>query len=328
MVRISTGKTTATPATKKAPKGKSRDGIRNAPSPVNEHPLARRRARVLVALAVVMLLGWSAQAAWRWAAPSVASRERYVLPERAITVSPPPEWIVADVRRQVIHSAGLDGRLSILDAGFLETIHRAFGLHPWVQSVDRVEKKFPPAVHIELTYRRPVAVIETARGELLPVDAGGLHLPAADVLLIRRKSLPRITGIVGQPAVGQTWGDARAQGAVEIVNRLTDAWEPLHLDTITPRARPELRGEVQFFIYDIVTLGGTRIIWGASPMAGVPGEAEVGEKIGRIERCIEQFGPLNSVKAPGIVDVRGELHVEPRMVKQPDQAVDEPTVVK
>lgn len=328
MVRISTGKTTTTPASKKAAKGKSLDGSKNAPLPLQAHPLARRRARVLVTLAVVMLLGWSAQAAWRWAAPTVASRERYLLPGKAITVSPPPEWIVADVRSEVIHSAGLDGRLSILDAEFLETIKRAFALHPWVQSVDRVEKKFPPAVQIELTYRRPVAVIETAQGELLPVDAWGRHLPAADVLLIRRKSLPRITGIVGQPPLGQTWGDARAQGAVEIVNGLTAVWEPLHLDLITPRARPELRGELQFFIYDIVTLGGTRIIWGASPLAGAPGEAGVAEKIGRIERCIEQFGPLNSVKAPGIVDVRGELHVEPRMVKQPDEAVDEPTVVK
>lgn len=291
-------------------------------------PLARRRVRALVALAVVALLGWGAQSVWRWAAPVVASRDRYLIPAESITVSTPPEWIVADVRSQVIHSSGLDGRLSILDPQLPETINRAFALHPWVQSIDRVEKRFPPAVHIELTYRRPIAVIETVRGELLPVDVAGRRLPEDDVLLVRRKSLPRIAGIVGQPPLGQPWEDARAQGAVEIVTSLNEVWDRLFLDYITPRVRPELRGERQFFIYDIVTRGGTRIIWGASPHAAAPDEARVVDKVARLERCIEQFGPLDSIKAPGIVDVRGELHVEPRMVKQPEATGEDPTVVK
>ena len=322
MARINTGKTACPPAKKSAKAAAA------APNGVKLHPLARRRARVLVALAVVMLLGWGAQAVWRRAAPSVASRDRYLLPAKAITITPPPEWIVADVRGQVIHSAGLDGRLSILDAEFVETIKHAFALHPWVQTVDRIEKKFPPAVHVEVSYRRPLAVIETARGDLLPVDIAGSHLPADDVLLIRRKSLPRITGIVGQPSEGQRWEDARVQGALEIVRYLTDAWEPLHLEAITPRARPEIRGERQFFVYDIVTRGGTRIIWGASPHAAAPGESPFAVKLDRLKSCVQQYGPLDSVKAPGIVDVRGELHVEPRMVKQPEEGGEDATVVK
>jgi hypothetical protein len=160
------------------------------------------------------------------------------------------------------------------------------------------------------------------------VDKGGSHLPAGDVPLIRRQYLPRIMGIVGQPPVGQRWEDPRVQGAVEIVGYLADLWESLHLTAITPRARPEIRGERQFFVYDIVTRGGTQIIWGASPHAGAPGEAAFMVKLERLRKCIEQYGPLDSVKAPGTVDVRGELHVEPRMVKQPEGAGEAATVVK
>jgi hypothetical protein len=328
LARISTDKTDVAPPAKKPAKGKTAESAAAAPAPVKPHPLARRRAKVLVVLAVVMLLGWGVQAIWRYAAPVVASRDRYLLPAKSITITSPPEWIVADVRGQVIHSAGLDGRLSILDAEFVESIKHAFALHPWVQSVDRVEKSFPPAVHLDVTYRRPLAVIETARGDLLPVDAAGSHLPADDVLLIRRESLPRITGIVGQPLEGQRWEDARVPGALEIINYLTDGWESLHLETITPRARPEIRDERQFFVYDIVTRGGTRIIWGASPNAGAPGESPFAVKLDRLKNCVKQYGPLDSVKAPGTVNVRGELQVEPRMVKQPEGDGEDATVVK
>jgi hypothetical protein len=170
--------------------------------------------------------------------------------------------------------------------------------------------------------------VETAGGALLPVDKTGSHLPADDVPLIRRQYLPRITGIVGQPPVGQRWEDQRVQGAVEIVGHLSEVWESLHLTAITPRARPEIRGERQFFVYDLVTRGGTQIIWGASPHAAAPGEAPFLVKLERLRKCVEQYGPLDSVKAPGTVDVRGELHVEPRMVKQPADVGEEATVVK
>jgi hypothetical protein len=270
---------------------------------------------VLVILSVVMACGFGVQAIWRQAAPLVASRGRYILPATKITTSATPEWIAADVRAQVIENGRLDGRLSILDADFVDAIRHAFTLHPWVQSVERIEKRYPPAVHVELVFRQPIAVVESARGELLPVDSGGSLLPADDVPLIRRKYLPRISGIVGQPPVGQRWEDPRVAGAVAIAVRLSDVWEPLHLEIIAPRARPEMRSEQQFYVYDIVTRGGTQIIWGASPGAVAPGEADFLVKLERLRKCVELYGPLDSIKAPGTVDVRGELHVEPRMVK-------------
>jgi hypothetical protein len=289
---------------------------------------AGRRGKLLGSLAVAIVLCIAVSLAWRRLAPRVAQSERYLLHARDVSVSAPPEWLVADVRRQVVHSSGIDGRLSVLDANFFSAVEHAFTLHPWVKSVDRIEKRAPHGVHVELTYRQPVAVVVTARGELLPVDAGGLHLPAEDVPLIRRQYLPRIANIVGQPPIGQPWEDPRIPGAVDLVVSLAGAWEALRLTEVYPSARPEIQGDRQYFVYDLLTRGGTKIVWGAAPSTQAPGEAAFQIKLKRLEKCVEQYGPLDTVKGPGSVNVRGELTVEPRLVKKPKPEKAPPTHMK
>jgi hypothetical protein len=283
--------------------------------------LARRRSRVLLILGVVGVLGWGAQAAWHRAAPFIAARDRYLVPAERISITDPPDWIVADVRDEVIRSAGLDRRLSILDPALAETVKNAFTLHPWVLSVQRVEKKFPPGVALEVWYRKPVAVVEIPFKDsclLLPVDDRGVHLPADDVPLIRRKYLPRITGIAGEPPVGQRWEDPRVPGAVEIAALLGDVWEALHLQEITPSTRPEVSmdGARQYFVYELVARGGTRIQWGPAPHARVPGDDAFAVKLKRLNECVREHGPLDSDDAPGTINLRGGLRVGPRMVKK------------
>jgi hypothetical protein len=129
--------------------------------------------------------------------------------------------------------------------------------------------------------------------------------------------------------VGQHWEDPRVPGAVELAARLADFWEPLHLMEIYPSARTEVKDDRQYFVYDIMTRGGTKIVWGAAPRTEVPGEAEFIVKLGRLQRCVEQYGPLDkfNVEAPGTVNVRGELKVEPRITKKPEE-IEPETVVK
>lgn len=316
MARSKSDKAASAPAKKGA---KARDAESEARPLVSLRPLSRRRVLAIVALGVVGMLAFGGQAAWKLAAPLIVNRERYLLRAEAITITPPPEWISADVRGQVIHNAGLDGRLSVLDPGFFQAVSNAFALHPWVKSVDKIEKSQGPAVEVTLTYRKPVAVIDAPNGnggQLLPVDERAVHLPAGDVPLIRRERLPRLTNIVGLPPEGQAWDDGRVPGGVQIAMGLADVWEAWHLQEIAPSARLEVRGDRQYFVYTIVTRGRTQINWGAAPLAGAPGEHEFAVKLARLKQCVEEHGPLNTPEAPGTVNVRDALDVSQRMVKE------------
>ncbi len=288
------------------------------------------RARVLLALAVVGVLGWGMHSLWQQVAPSVIHRERYLLSAERITISQLPEWITADVRAEVVRDAGLAGRLSVLEDNFVQVIEDAFALHPWVEEVVRITKRYPPGVDVQLKYREPIAVVELSGPNgaiLVPIDAHAVHLPPQDVPKLRKRYLPRIGGIVGRPPVGQQWPDPRVVGAARIADQLSESWESLHLVDVLPSARPEIRDQHRFFVYDLITRGGTRVVWGAAPNAEPPGEDAFDAKLSRLKSCIEEHGPLDSVRGPAIVDVRHQLEVTPRTVKKtsPPQA-DAPLV--
>ncbi|NOY30152.1 MAG: hypothetical protein GXP28_08230 [Planctomycetes bacterium] len=276
------------------------------------------RGRAVVALLVVALLGWGMQVVWQRAAPSIIHRDRYLLTAEGIEISTLPSWITADVRMEVVRNSGLDRRLSVLDEAFVSVVEDAFALHPWVESVDKITKSYPPAVFVDLTFRRPVAVVELASAEgvqLIPVDKLGIQLPAENVPDISKRYLPRIGGIVGRPPVGQQWADPRVIGATELAELLADNWESLHLVDILPSARPEIREEHRYFVFHLITRGGTRVVWGAAPSHAPPGEDNFEAKLERLRKCAKQLGPLDSVRGPAVVDVRRELAITPRTVK-------------
>lgn len=293
--------------------------------------LLLQRFRVFVALAVVVLLGWGMHEVWNRVAPSIIYRENYLLDAERVTTSVPPEWITADVRTEVIRNAGLKDRLSILDDSFMDVIEDAFVLHPWVDSVDRIVKKYPPGAHVEVTYRKPIAVVELAGPQgvqLVPIDKGAVHLPMDDVPDLRKRYLPRIGGIVGRPPVGQQWDDPRVIGAADLANRLSEDWESLHLVDILPSARPEIREEHRYFVYDLITRGGTRVVWGAAPLFAPPGEDDFQAKLQRLKKYVHENGPLDTARSPAIVDVRFELTVTPRTVKKKPPAEENSQLIK
>ena len=279
------------------------------------------RMRVITALVVVAILGWAMQAVWQRVAPMVIRREPYLLAAERITMSPQPEWITADIRAEVIQNAGLDKRLSILDDSFMSVVQDAFALHPWINSVEKITKQFPAGVQVDVTFRKPVAVVEMSSQEgmlLVPLDERAVVLPVDDVPENRKRYMPRIQNIVDRPPVGQQWDSPRVQGAVDLAVRLTDVWEQLHLVDILPSTRPEILDEHRFFVYDLITSGGTRVLWGAAPGQSPPGEADFDSKLERLRRCVTEHGPLDTVQSPAIVDVRNQLTVTPRTVKKPD----------
>lgn len=302
--------------------------------------LFKLRLHVVIALVVVGLLGWGMNGVWQRVAPSIIHRPPYLLTAQRITVTPPPEWITADVRAEVIRNTGLDGRLSTLDDSFMSVIEDAFVLHPWVTSVEKIKKLAPDGVHVEVTYRKPIAVVEMSSPQgmvLVPVDHHAVHLPPDDVPEVYKRYLPRIQNVVERPPVGQRWDDPRVIGAADLAFRLSDVWEQLSLVDILPSTRPEILEEHRYYVYDLMTRGGTRIVWGAAPAQAPPGEDDFNAKLERLRACVAEVGPLNTVRSPAVVDVRNQLSVTPRTVKKnvesrtvkkESPATDETPVVK
>jgi hypothetical protein len=95
-----------------------------------------------------------------------------------------------------------------------------------------------------------------------------------------------------------------------------------------PSARPEVRDGSRFFVYDLITRGGTRIVWGAAPGTAPPKEDSFDAKLSRLQNCVEKHGPLDSVRGPAIVHVRSALEVIPRTVKKPSTAGKDPRTAK
>lgn len=327
-------------------KKKKRKTTKPAEAAPSRSPLDRAkslfmpRLRVVIALVVVGLLGWGMTGVWQRVAPSIIHRPPYLLTSQRITVSPPPEWTSADVSAEVIRNTGLDGRLSTLDDSFMSVVEDAFVLHPWIASVEKIKKLYPDGVHVEVTYRKPVAVVEMSSPQgmlLVPVDHQAVHLPAKDVPEVYKRYLPRIQNVVDRPPVGQRWDDPRVAGAADLAARLAEVWEQLSLVDILPSTRPEILDEHRYYVYDLMTRGGTRVVWGAAPAQSPPGEDDFTAKLARLRNCVADIGPLDSVRSPAVVDVRNQLSVtprtvkkkvEPRTVKKESPATDETPVMK
>ena len=67
------------------------------------------RARVLLVLVVVGLLGWGMRSVWQRVAPAVIQQEHHLLAAERITATQCPEWITTDVCDEVVRDAGQRG---------------------------------------------------------------------------------------------------------------------------------------------------------------------------------------------------------------------------
>ncbi len=257
------------------------------------------RPLVIVAVLVGALFGaW--YLVWNTVQHQVLSSDEYLVTPEKVEITSLPDWIHTDIRAEVFRGAWLDRPLSIMDDDLTERIKDAFSLHPWVAKVRQVTKHHPARVKVDLDYRRPVCMVDIATG-LLPVDADGVLLPAADFSPVEASRFPRLLGVdtvpVGLP--GESWGDARVVGGAEIADALRDVWKPWRLWQIVGSAS----GIEDESNYTILTRGGTRIRWGLAPGSKVHGELTVADKLARLQQYIRQYGTLEGRDAPQELDV-------------------------
>jgi hypothetical protein len=280
-------------------------------------------------VAVVLLIGCGlgSHFLWRGNIGRVAREPQYELTVENIRISPPPAWIRTDIKAEVLRDAGLAGTMSVLDdwPTLSRRVKEAFEFHPWVASVVKIERQLPRTLNVELTYRRPVAAVESSDSSgvaFLPIDKDAIRLPEGDLSDAERRYLPRVAGITGRPLVGDKWDDPRVVGGARLAAALADVWEHLRLVEILG-AVPTNAHDSQACSFELVTAGGTRIIWGGAPgQQTMAGESTFEQKRKRVMDYAAQHGHLESIDGPEKLDVRSELVVTPRTARHKADAGD------
>ena len=247
-------------------------------------------------------------AIWRHVRQSVLAAADYRLDLDDFEITPVPKWIHSDVRLEAVQNASLDGGPSILEEDLVERIDKAFGAHPWVARVERVSKRHPARVKVDLVYRRPVCMVELPRlaelpeGGLYPVDAEGVLLPTKDFTPIEGQEYPRLCEVTTLPmgSPGMKWGDARVAGGAMVAAALVDAWKTLKLSRIVPSAGPASGTDEHTF--ELWTAGGTQVIWGSA--VAMPGERPAAAKVDQLLRYAAEHGGLEGSAGPQVFDVR------------------------
>lgn len=296
--------------------------------------LFRPRPQVWAGLLILVAFGFGAQFLWQRSAPTIAHHPQYQISAESIQVTPPPPWIRSDVKAEVLRNSGLVGTVSVLDEwdSLSRRVEDAFEFHPWVDSVERISKRLPSSLYVELTYRRPIAAVESSDANgvtFLPIDEHAVRLPETDLSEAERRYLPRISGVTGRPLVGDTWDDPRVVGGAKLAAALADVWQQLRLVEITSTMQPPT-GEQQVCTFEIITSGGTRIVWGAAPgQESSAGDSPFDLKRQRLLDYAAQHGKLESIDGPAALDVRGDLVVTPRTARRkPAETKEEPTQTK
>jgi hypothetical protein len=216
----------------------------------------------------------------------------------------------------------LVGTKSVLDDWdtLARRVKEAFEFHPWVASVERITKRAPSTLEIELKYRKPVAAVES--GDVggvtfLLIDEHAVRLPEADLSEIERRYLPRISGVTGRPLVGDVWNDPRVVGGAKLAASLADVWQQLRLVEILAAIRPSAADQQEVYDFEIITSGGTRIVWGVAPgQESSSGESAFDQKRKRLLDYTAQHGQLESIDGPAAIDVRSDLVITPRTARR------------
>jgi hypothetical protein len=247
----------------------------------------------------------------RWI-PDLDSRPEYLISEARIALTPPPRWIPADIIQQVFEQAGLSRPLSLQDPTLCERVAAAFHTHPWIEKVISVRKAWPPRIHVEVLYRRPVAMVHGGDG-LYPIDSQGTLLPGRDFAAADVDRYPIIYNVKSVPVgrIGEVWGDPTVAEAAVLSTVLLQQeesqqpwWERLQLAGIEVPSGGRPAESAEDMQFSLRTRGGSRILWGRGPSSQHPGELEVARKLERLAEFQMRYGRIDDEHGPWLIDIR------------------------
>jgi len=291
--------------------------------------LTRPSFLVVLSFVVLTLFGGLAYLGWGKFGHLVRNDTRFQLRAEKIEVTNPPASIRTDIVSEVMRDGSLD-EISLLDPEASLRIQQAFGMHHWIESVNRISKHADGHVQVNVTYRQPVGWVLVENGHL-PVDKAGIVLPhrQEDLNLKATTHFPLID--VGKTwplgLVGTSWGDERVLGAARIAAAFGPAWNELGLSKKALKNKEKINSKIitaasdqrkkpHRWQYEIITALGQRIIWGHAPQAETRGEAAADEKVDRLVEYVASYGSLDRSDPSIQIDLRREDTI--RITQQPN----------
>ena len=206
--------------------------------------------------------------------PTISQSPKFRFAPEPIDLTEPTEWVPHGIARQIAEAHPEWKDRSLLEDNLVADLAAAFRKHTWIASVDRVEKTRQGRVKVEVTYRSPVAMVETPQG-LVPVDADGVVLPPEDVRPSDRERLPRLKGIrsIATGMTGRKWPDplvisgAKLCAALLPKGNFDTIWKRYGLLAVVAPDRSQLSPEEMLSppVFELLTQRQRTIIWGHPP---------------------------------------------------------------
>jgi len=261
------------------------------------------RPAILLVLVGGVSLYIAGPVAWSWL-PDLTRRREYRLRADDIRFNDPPDWVPRTFLRDVIREGKLPDELTLLDEHLVDQVAAAFQKDAWVERVVSVRKDFTRRLTVALEYRQPVAFVVTET-ERYPIDKNATLLPPPN-LAAGSDELPVIRNAHSTPQglAGTAWGDRIVEGAARLAEILGPCWKKLQLESIQIPELAAARGGPDETIYELRTVGGSRIIWGRAPGSDHPGELTYQQKIGRLEDYATRNGGFSDDHGPYEIDIR------------------------
>lgn len=255
--------------------------------------------RVVVFPLILVLFAVGVWFLWKRNRDRVFAHHSYKLDPRNIEYTSPPDWINRDILEEVLECGSLETK-GIHDEGITVQVAGAFEHHAWVKEVERVRIVYPAQLQVELSYRKPVAMVKLPPPRdpekpqrMWPIDASAVRLPSQDFTEeFAHLSFPRIDVGASHPTglIGSIWGDKVVEDAAKLAELLHDDWETLGQIVYRIVRSSEPTSSAMSVDFDIVGYGDDPLVvhWGRAPGKEQAGEPSAQAKINKLKEWFRQ----------------------------------------
>lgn len=273
-------------------------------------------------LAATVLIIGSAIFSWERYKNRILPPDQYQLTMDNLQISPQPSWADPDLRTMILGDERQQNfaPLSVMDTALVPAVANTLESVGWIENIDKIQKS-RHGLNVELTYRRPVGMVEinsmtmpkSTFKNLKPVN---LHVDRQGVVMagaFSEQPGEHLLISIGNPMYmdqllpWSQWQDVRIQGAAKISEALQDRWKALGFYRLTT-FRSRANATDQRIPFQLWTEPGRKyrvhLIWGNPPGEEMANEASTADKLLAMEQYAQANGPFHQM-TDRVVDVRG-----------------------